>query len=71
VSKTIKLEEKVYNELRSILYPHETFNQGVSRLLGLYWRVKELSDITAEAWGYPRAKPTVVADGTVGMQRGQ
>ncbi len=42
--KTIKVEDRVYDKLVSLLEPRETFSQVVERLLRVYATIKDVSD---------------------------
>ncbi|MBU2685779.1 MAG: hypothetical protein KKF27_21270, partial [Gammaproteobacteria bacterium] len=45
VSKTVKLEDKVYNKLMTLMHPKETYSQVVERILILFDKMGELRDV--------------------------
>ena len=44
MSRTIRLEERVYNDLEGIREKRETFSQAVERIIRVYVTMKEVSD---------------------------
>ena len=56
MSKTIKLEDKVYDQLTELMRPKETYSQVVERILTLFGKMGELRD---------------VLEGAVAFQKGQ
>jgi len=44
LSKTIKVEDRVYNRLEEIREKRETFSEAVERLLKVYDTIKTVSD---------------------------
>jgi len=45
MSKTIKLEDKVYNKLTGLMRPKETYSQVVERILMMFDKLGELKDV--------------------------
>jgi predicted CopG family antitoxin len=45
VSKTIKLEDKVYEKLTLMMRPKETYSQVVERILLMFDKLGELRDV--------------------------
>lgn len=44
MSKTIRLEDEVYNDLDEIREKRETFSQVVARIIRVYATIKDVSD---------------------------
>ena len=45
MSKTIKLEDAVYNKLTGLMRPKETYSQVVERVLMMFDKLGELRDV--------------------------
>lgn len=45
MSKTIKLEDKVYDKLTDLMGPKETYSQVVERILFLFDKMGELQNV--------------------------
>lgn len=44
MSKTIRLEDEVYNDLDAIREKRETFSQAVARIIRVFTTIKDVSD---------------------------
>jgi predicted CopG family antitoxin len=58
MSKTIKLEDQVYDKLDEFRGKHETYSQAVERLLALLSKVGELKSILEGQLNYAQFKAT-------------
>lgn len=56
MSKTIKLEDQVYDQLEELRVKHETFSQAVERLLELPRRIAQLGYIIEGGMKYQEFK---------------
>lgn len=52
MSKTIRLEDQVYEKLTGLMRPKETYSQVVERVLTLFDRMGELRDVLEGAVEY-------------------
>ena len=55
MSKTIKLEDSVYNQLTELMRPKETYSQVVERILTLFGKMGELRDVLEGAVAFRKA----------------
>ena len=56
MSKTIKLEDKVYNDLTDLMAPKETYSQVVERILFLFDKMGELRNILEGAVAFRKGQ---------------
>jgi predicted CopG family antitoxin len=56
VSKTIKLEDKVYDKLTGLMGPKETYSQVVERILKLFDKMGDLKDILEGAIAFRKGQ---------------
>jgi len=56
MSKTIKLEDAVYNKLTGLMGPKETYSQVVDRILVLFDKMGDLRDILEGAIAFRKGQ---------------
>jgi len=62
MSKSIKVSDKVYEELREIQAPRETYNEDIDRLLSTIRPLREASNILGPSY-YLKERPPYGKDG--------
>ena len=56
MSKTIKLEDAVYEKLTGLMWPKETYSQVVERILVLFDKMGDLRDILEGAIAFRKGQ---------------
>jgi predicted CopG family antitoxin len=60
MSKTIKLEDKVYIALTGLMGPKETYSQVVERILVLFGKMGELHDVLEGATAFRQGQKEIL-----------